>query len=80
MVINFGARLKPFGINVAELSGDQQLNKEQIAQTQVIVTTPEKCQSRSADHIPHDVARSRDRRSGHHRFEPMTGFLTPCCF
>ncbi len=42
MVLNFGPRLKPFGINVAELSGDQQLNAEQIANTQVIVTTPEK--------------------------------------
>lgn len=30
------------GITVNELTGDQQLTKEQIAQTQVIVTTPEK--------------------------------------
>ena len=43
MVLNFGPRLAPFGINVAELSGDQQLTAEQIANTQVIVTTPEKC-------------------------------------
>ena len=42
MVSNFGPRLAAFGIHVAELSGDQQLNAEQIASTQVIVTTPEK--------------------------------------
>ena len=38
MVLNFGPRLKPFGINVAELSGDQQLNAEQIANTQLIMS------------------------------------------
>jgi pre-mRNA-splicing helicase BRR2 len=42
MVLNFTPRLKPFGMNVAELSGDQQLNAQQIAETQLIVTTPEK--------------------------------------
>lgn len=39
---NFGTRLSPYGITVAELTGDRQLTKEQIANTQVIVTTPEK--------------------------------------
>ncbi|KAG9238534.1 Sec63 Brl domain-containing protein [Amylocarpus encephaloides] len=39
---NFGNRLKPFGITVSELTGDSQLNKQQIAGTQIIVTTPEK--------------------------------------
>ncbi|KAF2674669.1 Sec63-domain-containing protein [Microthyrium microscopicum] len=39
---NFGARLKPYGITVSELTGDRQLTKAQIAETQVIVTTPEK--------------------------------------
>jgi pre-mRNA-splicing helicase BRR2 len=39
---NFGARLREYGINVAELTGDRQLTKQQIAETQVIVTTPEK--------------------------------------
>ena len=39
---NFGARLKDYGITVAELTGDRQLTKQQIADTQVIVTTPEK--------------------------------------
>ncbi|KHJ35859.1 putative sec63 brl domain-containing protein [Erysiphe necator] len=39
---NFGTRLKPFGIQVSELTGDRQLTKQQIADTQVIVTTPEK--------------------------------------
>lgn len=42
MVLNFGSRLKEYKLNVAELSGDQQLTKEQINNTQVIVTTPEK--------------------------------------
>ncbi|QIW95898.1 hypothetical protein AMS68_001416 [Peltaster fructicola] len=39
---NFGKRLEPYGIKVAELTGDRQLTKQQIAETQVIVTTPEK--------------------------------------
>lgn len=39
---NFGKRLEPYGITVAELTGDRQLTKQQIAETQVIVTTPEK--------------------------------------
>ncbi|KAI1345118.1 Sec63 Brl domain-containing protein [Xylariaceae sp. FL0016] len=39
---NFGARLKPYGITVSELTGDRQLTKQQITETQVIVTTPEK--------------------------------------
>eukprot|EP01029_Cantina_marsupialis_P030669 TRINITY_DN838_c0_g1_i3.p1 TRINITY_DN838_c0_g1~~TRINITY_DN838_c0_g1_i3.p1 ORF type:complete len:2186 (-),score=829.25 TRINITY_DN838_c0_g1_i3:132-6689(-) len=41
-VLNFGRRLEKYGITVRELSGDQQLNKSQIDETQVIVTTPEK--------------------------------------
>ncbi|PWY89330.1 Sec63-domain-containing protein [Aspergillus heteromorphus CBS 117.55] len=39
---NLGQRLAPYGIKVAELSGDRQLTKQQIAETQIIVTTPEK--------------------------------------
>ena len=35
-------RLAPYGIKVAELTGDRQLTKAQIAETQIIVTTPEK--------------------------------------
>eukprot|EP00052_Salpingoeca_macrocollata_P008148 m.64806 g.64806 ORF g.64806 m.64806 type:complete len:2134 (+) comp16452_c0_seq1:64-6465(+) len=42
MVGNFGERLKPYGITVAELTGDHQLSKEQIYETQLIVCTPEK--------------------------------------
>eukprot|EP00906_Rhabdomonas_costata_P006818 RCo009880 len=42
VVANLGARLKAFGINVGELTGDRQLTKAQIGTTQVIVTTPEK--------------------------------------
>ena len=39
---NFGKRLEPYGIRVSELTGDRQLTKQQIADTQIIVTTPEK--------------------------------------
>lgn len=39
---NFGSRLKQYGILVSELTGDRQLTKQQIADTQIIVTTPEK--------------------------------------
>lgn len=39
---NFSNRLKTYGIQVSELTGDRQLTKQQIADTQIIVTTPEK--------------------------------------
>ena len=42
MVGNFQTRLKPFGIKVGELIGDSQMTKQQISETQIIVTTPEK--------------------------------------
>ena len=42
MVGNFSSRLKHFNIKVAELTGDRQLTKQQITETQIIVTTPEK--------------------------------------
>lgn len=42
MTENFSKRLAPFMIKVRELTGDMQLSKKEIAQTQVIVTTPEK--------------------------------------
>jgi pre-mRNA-splicing helicase BRR2 len=42
MVGNFQSRLKVFGIKVGELTGDSQMTKQQIAETQIIVTTPEK--------------------------------------
>lgn len=42
MVGNFSSRLSIFGITVNELTGDRQLTKAQIAETQIIVTTPEK--------------------------------------
>ena len=41
-VRNFGDRLRDYGMTVSELTGDRQLTKQQIAETQVIVTTPEK--------------------------------------
>ncbi|KAK0192909.1 putative RNA helicase [Armillaria mellea] len=42
MVGNFTTRLKVYGIKVGELTGDSQMTKQQIAETQIIVTTPEK--------------------------------------
>jgi len=39
---NFSHRLKGFGVSVRELTGDSQMTKQQIAETQIIVTTPEK--------------------------------------
>ena len=41
-VLTFGKQLAPFGITVKELSGDQNLTRQQIQETQVIITTPEK--------------------------------------
>ncbi|XP_067656314.1 U5 small nuclear ribonucleoprotein 200 kDa helicase-like isoform X1 [Haliotis asinina] len=42
MVGTFSERLKSYGIKVDELTGDHQLTREQIYQTQIIVCTPEK--------------------------------------
>ncbi|KAM3719062.1 U5 small nuclear ribonucleoproteinhelicase [Dirofilaria immitis] len=42
MVGTFTKRLMPYKITVGEMTGDQQMNKEQFMQTQVIVCTPEK--------------------------------------
>ncbi|EMD34630.1 hypothetical protein CERSUDRAFT_116803 [Gelatoporia subvermispora B] len=42
MVGNFGSRLGVYGVKVGELTGDAQMTKAQIAETQIIVTTPEK--------------------------------------
>jgi len=42
MVRNFTERLAPYGICVAELTGDSSMTRGQLAETQVIVTTPEK--------------------------------------
>ncbi|XP_031846390.1 activating signal cointegrator 1 complex subunit obelus isoform X2 [Nomia melanderi] len=42
MTANFGKRLECLGISVRELTGDMQLTKSEIQQTQMIVTTPEK--------------------------------------
>ncbi|KAG6370880.1 putative RNA helicase [Boletus reticuloceps] len=43
MVGNFTSRLtSAFGIKVGELTGDSQMTKQQISETQIIVTTPEK--------------------------------------
>lgn len=42
MVGNFSKRLASYNITVHELTGDHQLTREQIAEAQVIVCTPEK--------------------------------------
>jgi pre-mRNA-splicing helicase BRR2 len=42
VVLNFAKRLAPYGVRVAELSGDHSLSKREVAATQIIVTTPEK--------------------------------------
>lgn len=42
MVGNFSARLKVYGVKVGELTGDSQMTKQQISETQIIVTTTEK--------------------------------------
>eukprot|EP00298_Acanthocystis_sp_HF-20_P013056 c20188_g1_i1.p1 GENE.c20188_g1_i1~~c20188_g1_i1.p1 ORF type:complete len:1637 (-),score=765.18 c20188_g1_i1:25-4935(-) len=42
VVGNLGRRLEHDGIVVRELTGDAQLSKQQISETQIIVTTPEK--------------------------------------
>ncbi|KAF8320257.1 Sec63-domain-containing protein [Clavulina sp. PMI_390] len=42
MVGNFSSRLSQYGVRVGELTGDSQMTKQQIAETQIIVTTPEK--------------------------------------
>jgi activating signal cointegrator complex subunit 3 len=42
MVTNFSKRLEPLGVVVRELTGDMQLTKKEVLETQIIVTTPEK--------------------------------------
>lgn len=42
VVKNFSERLKDYGVSVRELSGDSSLTRQQIADTQLLVTTPEK--------------------------------------
>ena len=42
VVKNFSKRLAPYGMTVRELSGDSSLTRQQISETQMLVTTPEK--------------------------------------
>ncbi|TFY81453.1 hypothetical protein EWM64_g2555 [Hericium alpestre] len=42
MVRNFNHCLNPFGITVGELTGDVQMMRQQIVETQIIITMPEK--------------------------------------
>ena len=39
---SFSKRLEPYKLRVGELTGDAQMSKEQIMETQIIVCTPEK--------------------------------------
>ena len=42
VVGNFSQRLESYGIKVRELTGDSHLSKQQIEESHIIVTTPEK--------------------------------------
>lgn len=42
MTESFARRFRPLNLIVRELTGDMQLSKKEIQETQVIVTTPEK--------------------------------------
>ncbi|ERN11506.1 hypothetical protein AMTRI_Chr03g43880 [Amborella trichopoda] len=42
VVGNLSKRLQAYGVSVKELTGDQTLSRQQIEETQIIVTTPEK--------------------------------------
>jgi activating signal cointegrator complex subunit 3 len=42
MTSAFGRRLRTLGIAVRELTGDMQLSKRELEETQIVVTTPEK--------------------------------------
>ena len=42
MTKTFGKKLQGLGITVKELTGDMQLTKQEISQTQMLVVTPEK--------------------------------------
>eukprot|EP00698_Gefionella_okellyi_P015841 TRINITY_DN4494_c0_g1_i1.p1 TRINITY_DN4494_c0_g1~~TRINITY_DN4494_c0_g1_i1.p1 ORF type:complete len:2123 (+),score=500.62 TRINITY_DN4494_c0_g1_i1:747-6371(+) len=59
---SFQTRLESYGIKVSELTGDQQLNKQQIRDTHIIITTPEKW----------DVV---TRKSGHLQFTSTVGLI-----
>ena len=49
----FQRRLSCLGLVVKELTGDMQLTKREIKETQVIVTTPEKCRGKQQTHTAH---------------------------
>lgn len=42
MTRSFAKRLNPLGLTVKELTGDMQLTKAEIIETQMLITTPEK--------------------------------------
>lgn len=42
MTHNFSAKLSPLGITVRELTGDTELSRREMLQTNMLVTTPEK--------------------------------------
>ena len=55
MAGSFNKRLEVFGIKVGELTGDSQMTKQQIAETQIIVTTPEKMGCYYAQEYGHEL-------------------------
>jgi len=65
VVKNFSHRLKDYGVIVRELSGDSSLTRQQISETQLIVTTPEKVRVKLLSVcavLPCDASRSHWRR------------------
>jgi len=42
VVVKFGERLKPLGMIVREFTGDVQLSRQEIIDSNLVVTTPEK--------------------------------------
>lgn len=42
MTHNFSTKLSPLGITVRELTGDTELSRREMLQTNMLVTTPEK--------------------------------------
>ncbi|KAM0827451.1 hypothetical protein ACQ4PT_068176 [Festuca glaucescens] len=70
VVGNFSARLKEYNVTVRELRGDQNLTKQQIDETQIIVTTPEKWDiitrksgDRTYTQMVHSAAKLLDRNN-----------------
>ena len=81
MVGNFSKRLgEAYGIKVRELTGDMNLTKSEIEDTQIIVTTPEKWDiitRKSGDRTYTQVGQGRPASSTHFRW-PLKLWQTAC--